>query len=145
MELLFQGNLSSFLFTVVKDKFSEILVNPTFLCLLHWCLHKIAHNLLWKWLSVDCANFEFVIDPFSYTYNLRSCEFKAWKKFRPELDWSPWPFRYQCSALLNVLSKHLGAGHLIFGKKVKEAIESYIWIAEKDMNLWLIITVIHTT
>ena len=38
--------------------------------------------------------YEFMINHCSVTHNFSGCEFKAWKKFRPEYDLNPWPLRY---------------------------------------------------
>ena len=43
----------------------------------------------------------------SYTHNLGSCDFKAWKKFRPKGDSKPWPLQYWCSTLPAELSIHI--------------------------------------
>ena len=42
----------------------------------------------------------------------RSCEVKAWIKFRSERDSNPWPLRYRCSALPTELSSHPRAGRV---------------------------------
>ena len=41
-----------------------------------------------------------------HTFNLSSCDIKAWKKFRLERDLNPWPLQYRCSALPTELSSH---------------------------------------
>jgi len=46
--------------------------------------------------------YEFVIHHRSYTHNLRSCEIKAWKKFRPEQDLNPWPLPTNWAVRLHV-------------------------------------------
>ena len=83
---------------------------------------------------------------------------KAIVKLKPEKNsglngiQNPWPLRYQCSALPTELSSYLGATTVtlwvcnisVEGKECKWIYErSNIWTAEKDMNLWLIIEVIH--
>ena len=91
-----------------------------------------------------------MIDHRSYTDNLSSCEIKAWKKFRPELDANPWPVRYRCSDWLS----YQAIWELVTLRVRNIPVEverckwiyerSYIWTAEKDINLWLIIAVTHS-
>ena len=81
-----------------------------------------------------------------------TCEIKAWKKFRSDRDSNPWPLRYRCSALPTELSS-LWELHILWVHNIPVEIEeckwiyerSYIWTAEKDMNLWLVSAVIHIT
>ena len=83
---------------------------------------------------------------------------KAVVKLKPEKNsglngiQNPWPLRYRCGALPTELSSYLGATTVtlwvcnisVEGKECKWIYErSNIWTAEKDMNLWLIIEVIH--
>ena len=85
-----------------------------------------------------------------------SCEIEGWKNFRTEQDSNPWPLRYRCSTLPTELSGHLGAQPLcefvnyyiipLEGEEKKWIYEiSYIWTAENDMKMWLIIPVMQTT
>ena len=67
-----------------------------------------------------------MIDHCSYSHNLGSCDLKASNKIRPKLDLNPWP-------------------PPIEGEEHKWIYEiSYVWIAENDMKIWLIIAVMHT-
>jgi len=77
---------------------------------------------------------------------------KPEKKFRPELDSNPWPLRW--GAVLCQLNNQviwelvtLRVRNIpVKCKGCKWIYErSYIWTAEKGMNSWLIIAVIHTT
>ena len=72
-----------------------------------------------------------------HTFNLSSCDIKAWKKFRPEQDSNSWPLQYQCSALPTELSSHWELATLwvynipVEGEEHKWIYEiSYIWTAE---------------
>ena len=67
---------------------------------------------IWKNIYLNCGQrYEFMFDHPSYTHNLSSCKIKAWKKFRPEWNLSPWTLWYWYSALPTELSSRLGAGH----------------------------------
>ena len=77
-----------------------------------------------------------------HTFNLSSCDIKAWKKFRLERDLNPWPLQYRCSALPTELSSHWELAILqvrnipIEGKEYKWTYEMlYIWTAENDMKI----------
>ena len=91
-----------------------------------------------------------------HTQFISSCEIEGWKNFRTEQDSNPWPLRYRCSTLPTELSGHLGAQPLcefvnyyiipLEGEEKKWIYEiSYIWTAENDMKMWLIIPVMQTT
>ena len=84
-----------------------------------------------------------------YTHNLSSCEIKIWRKFRPEGDSNPWPLQYRCSALSTELSSLWELVTWVRNIPVDDDEykwiyeRSNIWTAEKDMETWLIIAVIH--
>ena len=43
------------------------------------------------------------IDPHSYEHYWTSTSNKAWKKFRPVRDLNPWPLRYLCTRIAEVM------------------------------------------
>ena len=94
---------------------------------------------------------EDMIDHRNYAHNLSSCEIKAQKIFRPERDITHdlcdlsgavfYQLSYQAIWELGILWVR---NIPVDGEECKWIYErSYIWTAEKDTNLWLIIAFIH--
>ena len=100
---------------------------------------------IWKNIYLNCGErYEFMVDHRSYTHNLSSCEIKAWKKnsvlnriqtYNDLCNTDAVLYRLSYQAILRVRNIPVQS----------EECKDHIWTAEKDMNLWLIIAVIHTT
>ena len=55
-----------------------------------------------KMIYLNCGErYEVINDHRSYLLNLSSCEIKAWKKFRSELDSKPWRFWIHCPSYIH--------------------------------------------
>ena len=82
-----------------------------------------------------------MVDHHSYTHNLSSCEFKAWNNTGLNGIWThdlcdTGAVLYQLLWVCDILVK---------GEECKWLYErSYIWSVERYMDLWWIITVIHS-
>ena len=82
-----------------------------------------------------------------------SSENEAWKKFMSLGDLSPWFLRCRCRALPTELTSQLGAGHCTDSKLTGEVMSNWLsiyeshtqcmWIADKEMNMEVIFTVIN--
>ena len=82
-----------------------------------------------------------------------SSENEAWKKFMSSGDLSPRFLRYRCRALPTELTSQLGAGHCTDSKLTSEVMSNWLliyeshtqcmWIADKEMNMEVIFTVIN--
>ena len=49
-------------------------------------MRNTNEHKLWTTTYLNCGErYEDMIDHHSYTHNLKSCEIKAWKKFRPDI------------------------------------------------------------
>ena len=93
-----------------------------------------------------------MVDHGSYIHNLSSCAIKAWKnsglngtRTHDPCDAVAVLYRLNYQAIWELVT--LWVRNIpVEGEECKWIYgRSYIWNAEKDMNLWLIIVVIHTT
>ena len=104
-----------------------------------------------SFITDTVKRYEFLIDHRSCTHNLRSCEIKGWKNLGLKgiriYDLSD-TGAVLCQLSYQAIRSHCEFVIFVEGEEHKWIYErSYIWTAEKDRNLWLIITdtVIHTT
>ena len=118
------------------------------------CIHHIQVNI-WKFIYLNCGEwYEDMIDHRSYTHNLRSCEIKAWKKIQACTGFAPMTSAIPLECSTNWAIKPTGSRPRcrwvrnipVEGEEYKWIYESsYIWTAENDIKIWLIIAVMHTT
>ena len=102
-----------------------------------------------SFITDTVKRYEFLIDHRSCTHNLRSCEIKGWKNSGLKgiriYDLSD-TGAVLCQLSYQAIWKLWVRNIPVEGEEHKWIYErSYIWTAEKDRNLWLIITVIHAT
>ena len=108
---------------------------------------------VWKIIYLNCRErYDFMIDHHSYTQNLSSCEIKAWKnsglngiRTHDLCNTSAVLYRLSYQAIWELVT--LWVRNIpVEGEECKWINKrSYIWTAEKHMNLWWIIAVRHTT